>query len=126
MAWPMPFLRIASLIRAPSLWLARRLGGFSEVEHVGRRSGRVFRTPVRAVRRGDKVVVGASFGTRTDWIRNVQAAGACRLTTRGVTVTLTDPRIVALDDVRDLLPPVTGFILRRLARTEHGVLLHLA
>ena len=126
MAWPTSFLSIANLIRQPSIWLAHRLGGFSEIEHVGRRSGRVFHTPVRAVRRGEVVVVGASFGARTDWIRNVRAAGSCRLTRRGQTVDLVDPRLVDIAEVRDLLPPVTGFILRHLARTEQCVLLRVA
>ena len=125
MAWPTSFLSIANWIRQPSIWLARRLGGFSEIEHVGRRSGRVFHTPVRAVRRGEVVVVGASFGTEVDWIRNVRTAGGCRLTTRGATIALTDPQVVDIAEVRALLPPVTGFILRHLARTDECVVLRV-
>ena len=126
MAWPRAFLPIARWISGPARWLARRFGGFSEIEHVGRRSGRVFHTPVRAVRRGEVVVVGASFGTGADWIRNVRAAGHCRMRVRGRTLDLTDPQVVRLGEVRHLLPPVTSFILRRLARTDECVVLQVA
>ena len=48
---------------------------FGVVEHVGRRSGRGYSTPI-AVRRVDGgFVVSPAFGLQVDWYRNVVAAG---------------------------------------------------
>jgi deazaflavin-dependent oxidoreductase (nitroreductase family) len=49
------------------------------LEHVGRRSGRVYRTPVLPLFIGDFAYVPLQFGTDADWARNVRAAGTCRL-----------------------------------------------
>lgn len=54
-------------------------GPFVELEHVGRRSGRVYRVPLNAFRTGDTVTFALTYGPRVDWLRNVRAAGGCRL-----------------------------------------------
>jgi deazaflavin-dependent oxidoreductase (nitroreductase family) len=54
-------------------------GWFVEVEHVGRRSGRIYRTPIMAFRDGDTVTIALTYGPNVDWLRNVQAAGGCRM-----------------------------------------------
>src|SRR5438270_13401484 len=54
---------------------------YGVLEHRGRRSGKVFRTPV-VVRRaadGDGFIVPMPWGLGTDWYRNVRAAGGCRV-----------------------------------------------
>lgn len=95
--------------------------GFGEVIHVGRRSGRTYRTPVRAVRHDDTVIVGANFGVQADWIRNLIAAGSARIRIGADELTVTRPRVVEFGTVRALLPPVTRFILTSLSRTEQCV-----
>jgi deazaflavin-dependent oxidoreductase (nitroreductase family) len=76
---PGPVLR--RLLAAP-LWLYRaRLGWllgrrFLMLTHVGRRSGRTYRTVVEVVARPDgEYVAVAGFGPTTDWLRNVEAGG---------------------------------------------------
>ncbi len=54
-------------------------GPFIELEHVGRRSGRVYRVPLNAFRTGDTVTFALTYGPRVDWLRNVRAAGGCRV-----------------------------------------------
>jgi deazaflavin-dependent oxidoreductase (nitroreductase family) len=56
------------------LW-APWLPPFALVEHRGRRSGIARRTPVLALRSGDALVVVLWYGSRTQWIRNLQAGG---------------------------------------------------
>lgn len=63
--------------------LARHLPGFGVVVHHGRRSGRIYETPVNVFRRGDGYVVALTYGARADWVRNVLTAGACDLITQG-------------------------------------------
>lgn len=125
MAWPGQFLVVSRLLRGPALWMSRRVGGFDDLEHVGRRSGRTFHTPVRAVRRDGRVIIGVTFGD-ADWVRNVMAAGHCRLRSGAESVVLTAPRSVPTSEVTHLLPPVTRFILRRLARAERCLVLDAA
>src|SRR5947209_3839077 len=50
---------------------------YAVIRHRGRRSGRVYATPVAVTRRGDALVVPLPFGSSADWCRNVVAAGEC-------------------------------------------------
>ena len=54
-------------------------GPFVELEHVGRRSGRVYHVPLNAFRSGDTVTFALTYGPKVDWLRNVRAAGGCRV-----------------------------------------------
>src|SRR5690348_16112105 len=69
---------------------AGRAPGFGIVIHTGRRSGRVYRTPVNAFRDGDDDLIALTYGAQADWVRNVLAAGGCTLVTRGRAVRLTN------------------------------------
>lgn len=55
------------------------IGPFVEVEHVGRRSGLVRRTPLFAFRSGDAFTVALTYGPDVDWLKNTKAAGRARL-----------------------------------------------
>ena len=48
---------------------------YGVIEHRGRRSGRIFHTPVVVRPLADGFVVPMPWGERTDWYRNVRAAG---------------------------------------------------
>ena len=68
----------------------------SAIEHVGRRSGGRYTTPVVAGGTPDDgFIVPLPYGTEIDWLRNVLAAGTASLRSRGITYQVTDPRIVA-------------------------------
>jgi deazaflavin-dependent oxidoreductase (nitroreductase family) len=82
---------------------ARRLPGFAVVCHVGRRSGRAYRTPVNLFRDGDRYVISLTYGSDSQWVRNVLAAGAVDVETRGKRVHLAEPRIVH-DEQRSVVP----------------------
>jgi deazaflavin-dependent oxidoreductase (nitroreductase family) len=74
--------------------LAPVLPGFGIVEHVGRRSGRVFRTPVNVFRRPGGYIIALTYGPNSDWVRNVLARGGCVLQTRGRRLRLVNARLV--------------------------------
>jgi deazaflavin-dependent oxidoreductase (nitroreductase family) len=61
---------------------ARWLPGFGVVVHVGRRSKRVYRTPINVFRRGDDYFFALTYGSDVDWLRNILAAGQCELEMR--------------------------------------------
>lgn len=89
---------------------AGRLPGFAIVIHTGRRSGRTYRTPINAFHDGDDYIIALTYGANTDWVRNVQAAGACEIETRGRRISLANPRIVT-DTSRRWAPPPVRLIL---------------
>ena len=73
--------------------IAARLPWFGVLEHVGRTSGTVRRTALMAFRRHpDRWVIALTYGSDVQWLRNVVAAGGCRLLSRGRWVDLKDPR----------------------------------
>ncbi len=75
------------------LKVAGYLPGFAIVSHVGRKSGRAYRTPVNAFRTDSGYIIALTYGSESDWVKNVLAAGSCELQTRGRRVCLFSPRI---------------------------------
>ena len=94
--------------------IAPWLPGFGVVTHVGRRSGREYRTPVNVVRHDGRYVIALTYGSGADWVRNVTAEGACGLVTRGRHYRLSDPQIVH-DESRRLVPLPVRLPLRLLS-----------
>jgi deazaflavin-dependent oxidoreductase (nitroreductase family) len=78
----------------------RHFGMAAQIHHRGRRSGRVYVTPASARVQGDTFWIPLTFGTESDWCRNVRAAGGCRIKWRGIEYTATDPRLVTVDVAR--------------------------
>jgi deazaflavin-dependent oxidoreductase (nitroreductase family) len=87
--------------------VTRRIAGhlpwFGNVVVAGRRSGTIRRVPMNVFRRGDDYIMALTYGRDVDWVRNVLAAGGCRLETRGGMVDLRDPELVH-DPRRRLVP----------------------
>jgi deazaflavin-dependent oxidoreductase (nitroreductase family) len=102
--------RVSSLVAG---WLP----GFGIVEHTGRRSGHPYRTPVNVFRTPDGYVIALTYGSGTDWVKNVLKAGGCSLLVRGAHVRVGDPRIVT-DDERRPAPVVVRQMLGLLGVTE--------
>jgi deazaflavin-dependent oxidoreductase (nitroreductase family) len=107
-------LVVGNRITAP---FATFLPWFCVVEHVGRRSGTVRRTPVSVFHRGDRYTFVLFYGPDVQWVANVLAAGECRIRTRGHWVRLAAPRRFA-DPERRSVPGVVRIILRVLRVTE--------
>jgi deazaflavin-dependent oxidoreductase (nitroreductase family) len=95
---------------------ARWLPGFAVVEHAGRTSGRVYRTPVNAFRVEGGVAFALTYG-RADWVKNVVHAGSATLHSRGRAYRITNPRIVTDPEHREL-PAFVRPILRRIGVEE--------
>ena len=68
----------------------------SVVRHVGRRSGREYRTPVTAVEHDDSFLIALPYGERTDWLRNVLAKGSATLVTGGRTYEVDEPEVIPM------------------------------
>jgi deazaflavin-dependent oxidoreductase (nitroreductase family) len=88
-----------------TLRVAPWLPGFGVVVHRGRRSGREYSTPVNVFPRSDGVRIALTYGADSDWVKNVLAAGGCRMRTRGRNLGLSDPRLVHDPDCGGIRPP---------------------
>jgi deazaflavin-dependent oxidoreductase (nitroreductase family) len=113
--------------RAPSLMhrisvatmsLARPLAGrrifplWAVLEHRGRTTGTVRRTPVVALRAEGGFIIPVPFGPSTQWTQNVLAAGGASLTWKGRDWQVGDPRVVGFDEAAGPLGPM-GPIAKR-------------
>ena len=87
--------------------------GFGLVVHRGRRSGREYRTPVNVFLADDGFIIALTYGTGTDWVKNVQAAGGCELRTRGRVLRVGSPRVYH-DETRHGIRPLEREMLRLL------------
>jgi deazaflavin-dependent oxidoreductase (nitroreductase family) len=101
--------------------VAGRLPGFAIVNHVGRRSGRVYRSPVNLFRHGDRFVISLTYGADSQWVRNVLAAGEADVDTRSRRLHLVDPEIVH-DPDQSLVPAAIRPILRAVNVTDFMLL----
>ena len=82
-----------------------RKGRYPVVTHVGRTSGRTYRTPLDAFPTETGYVLVARYGPESDWIQNVLAAGEATLRVDGIEHALGSPRLVELDQVLEALGP---------------------
>ena len=98
--------------------VAGYLPGFAIVSHVGRKSGRTYRTPVNAFRTDGGYIIALTYGAQSDWVKNVLAAGSCELLTRGRRVRLFDPHIVT-DESKSWAPLPVRLILNRIDAPQY-------
>lgn len=66
------YARLSNILVAPVFNLLPMPDGFILLTATGRRSGKLRRRPMRAVRRGDTFYAVAILGERSDWLRNVR------------------------------------------------------
>ena len=95
-------------------------GPFIELEHVGRRSGRAYRVPLNAFRTDDTVTFALTYGPRVDWLRNVRAAGGCRVRMGHEILTLGAP-VDLPTQVGLARMPAPARVVLRLVRVDHFV-----
>jgi deazaflavin-dependent oxidoreductase (nitroreductase family) len=110
---------------------AGRAPGFGVLTYRGRTSGKIYNTPVNVFRRGDDYIFFLTYGSDAGWVKNVLAAGGCRILTQSRSVQLTRPEVI-VDPSRSLVPApirfigflgnVTEFLRMRLepAQSQHG------
>jgi len=89
---------------------ADRLPGFGILAHVGRKSGKLYRTPVNVFRVPEGFLIALTYGRDSEWGKNVVAAGACQIVTRGVRYQFSAPTIVH-DPTRRRFPLFVRIVL---------------
>src|ERR1700747_369637 len=94
------------------------LPGFGILTHVGRKSGKVYRTPINVFRASNGFIVALPYSSQSDWGKNVLAAGGCELKTHGKKYQLSAPKVVR-DPSRKRFPFLVRLVLRTVGATEY-------
>jgi deazaflavin-dependent oxidoreductase (nitroreductase family) len=105
------------LVLGPIVWMSKKVmnpmqmrsagtpGAYASiVRHRGRISGAEYATPVGVVADGDAFLVALPYGPRTQWLRNVLAAGSATLVHEGTTYRVDRPELIAVATVADRFP----------------------
>ena len=87
--------------RMNPMQLRRGAGGegayASVVHHVGRRSGKAYRTPVVVVDTEEGLLIALPYGPEADWAQNVLAAGGATIQHEGRRVEVAHPEVIGTD-----------------------------
>ncbi len=94
------------------------LPGFGILTHVGRKSGKVYRTPVNIFRASNGFIIALTYSSQSEWVKNVLAAGGCELKTRWKHYQLSAPQIVR-DPTRRRFPSPVRIVLRIVGADEY-------
>ena len=108
---------IAFTNRITSLF-AGWLPGFGILTHIGRKSGKVYRTPVNVFRTSNGFIIALTYSSQSEWVKNVLAAGGCELRTRGKRYLLSSPHVVH-DSTRERFPFPVRLVLRTVGANEY-------
>jgi deazaflavin-dependent oxidoreductase (nitroreductase family) len=67
---------------------------YAILEHVGRKSGKPYRTPLMVFSTNDGVAIMLTYGPDRDWLKNLTAAGRGRMKRYGKTFEVRDPVVM--------------------------------
>lgn len=74
------------------------------VHHRGRRSGRMYRTPIMAFPTETGLVFALTYGRDVDWVKNLMASDGGRLKRKGGEIPIHGIRFAKLRDVKEFFP----------------------
>jgi deazaflavin-dependent oxidoreductase (nitroreductase family) len=94
------------------------LPGFGILTHVGRKSGKVYQTPVNVFRASNGFIIALTYSSESEWVKNVLAAGGCGLRTRGKKYQLSSPKVVR-DPTQRRFPIPVRVVLRIVGADEY-------
>ena len=83
--------------------ISRFMPGMATIKHRGRKSGKPYETIVSAYRKGDVLAIALGHG-KTDWVKNVLAAGEADVHFVRRDVHIINPRIVPAGSGAEGLP----------------------
>jgi deazaflavin-dependent oxidoreductase (nitroreductase family) len=91
------------IINPATRLFAGLMPGFGLLTYRGRKTGRVYHLPINVFRRGDQYIFALTYGSDSQWVKNVLAAGGCQIRTRGRDVRLVNPELI-VDPARRFMP----------------------
>ena len=128
----------SGLVLRPIVWMSKKVmnpmqmrsagtpGAYASiVRHRGRMSGTEYQTPIGVVADGESFLVALPYGSQTQWLRNVLAAGSALLVHEGFTYQVDRPELIPLATVADRFSASDQRLFRWL-RIEDCLRLHHA
>jgi deazaflavin-dependent oxidoreductase (nitroreductase family) len=113
MRMPRAAARFNRIITNP---LARSLGQWAPIqgvlEHIGRKSGKRYRTPLTIFDTDDGYVILIGYGLESNWVQNVLAGGPASVHKHGKTVPVADPQLVSKAGAEPLVTAGSRFFYR--------------
>jgi deazaflavin-dependent oxidoreductase (nitroreductase family) len=104
MVYPPTFERLQIKYMNPIVKkIARFTPGLAKIKHRGRKSGKTYETVVTPFRKDNVLAIALGHG-KTDWVKNVLAAGEADVVYSRRTVHIVNPRIVPAGGDADGLP----------------------
>ena len=100
--------RVTNRVQGLYAWL---VPPWAVIVHLGRRSGRQYRTPLFAFKRDRTLVIALLYGEESEWLRNLHAGGG-QVIRGGRTFTVRPPEVI---DTNSALS-----VLMRLSRPERA------
>jgi deazaflavin-dependent oxidoreductase (nitroreductase family) len=94
------------------------LPGFGILTHIGRKSGKVYQTPVNVFRAPNGFVIALTYSSESEWVKNVLAAAGGELKTRGKNYRLSAPKVVR-DPTRRRFPIPVRLVLTLVGADEY-------
>jgi deazaflavin-dependent oxidoreductase (nitroreductase family) len=94
------------------------LPGFGILTHVGRKSGKLYRTPINVFRISTGFIIALTYSSNSEWAKNVLAAGGCELKTWGKKYQLFAPAVVH-DPARRRFPIPVRLVLKLVGADEY-------
>jgi deazaflavin-dependent oxidoreductase (nitroreductase family) len=92
--------------------LSKRMPGFAVIKHRGRTSGKDYETIVTAYRNGSVLAIGLIHG-KTNWVKNVLAAGDADIHVGRKDLHLVNPRVLPAGTVDPTLPRIPRMLAKR-------------
>lgn len=97
------------------------IGWFADLEHVGRRTGTLRHTPLLAFREDDRVTLALTYGPQVQWLKNIRAAGRCRMRLGPQLLELGPPRPLATQEGLARMPQPVRVVFARTGFVEDYV-----
>jgi len=96
----------------------RKFGHFAILSHTGRRTGKIYQTPIIAEPIEGGFVIALTYGKKVDWLANVLAMGSCDLYWKEKAYHLVDPVFIDREAGLEAFPSLLTRMLKR-AEIEH-------
>jgi deazaflavin-dependent oxidoreductase (nitroreductase family) len=92
--------------------LSKRMPGFAVIRHRGRTSGQPYETIVTAYRKDGLLAIGLMHG-KTNWVKNVLAAGEADIHVGRQDLHLVNPRVLPAGTDDPALPRIPRMLAKR-------------
>ena len=91
--------QLTKMTRPLALRSAGKQGSSTSVVcHVGRYTARSYETPVVAAEHDGTVYIALPYGERTDWLKNVLAAGSASVVSSGDRYDIDQPKVIPMGE----------------------------